>query len=140
MAEVPDVDEVVLAVCRLPVDYESMGRFNAVELMQRSGYPTERSFVTVDRLSACLADHPDWVNAWFSWSDDTRTTPAWYIRACGPDRFEVGLHDGPGSQLPMAFDNRVRACAEFVHRAIDSIAGIDDPRRARPVAVDPEGD
>jgi hypothetical protein len=40
------IDEVVAAVCRLPVDFEEVGQFSSVELLERSGYLDVRDQVT----------------------------------------------------------------------------------------------
>ena len=43
---------------------------------------------------------------------------------CGPESFEVGFLDGAGTHSVVAFDDEVRACAEYVHRAIADIADV----------------
>ena len=123
-AEVTELDLVVSAVCSLAEDYRTFGNRTAVELVRRSGYLARRSDVTVDRLAACLATNPAFVRAWFAWSDDTRANAHWYIRECGPASFEVGFLDGAGIHSVVAFDDEVRACAEFVHRVVADLANM----------------
>jgi hypothetical protein len=120
--EVTELDLVVSAVCGLAEDYRTFGNRTAVELVRRSGYLAYRSDVTVDRLAECLATNPAFVRAWFAWSDDTRANARWYLRECGPASFEVGFLDGAGIHSVVAFDDEVRACAEFVDRVVADLA------------------
>jgi hypothetical protein len=86
--------------------------------VRRSGYHSVRREITVDRLSDCLATDPDLVDAWLMWSEDNRSTPAWYIESLDTGAFEVGYYDhGRTSQL--TFDDRIRACAEYVRHYLE---------------------
>jgi hypothetical protein len=120
-----DVDAVVQAVCRLPIDH-SLGTLSAVDLVEGSGYLRLRSQITVERLAGCLAGHTDWVDAWFGWSADNRSTPAWWIGGIGNDRYEVGYSERPpvADPAPLVFRGKVVACAEYVHRELEQIAEI----------------
>jgi hypothetical protein len=124
MADVTELDLVVSAVCSLAEDYRTFGDRTTVELVRRSGYLAHRSDVTVDRLADCLSANPMFVRAWFGWSDDTRANAHWYLRKCGPGAFEVGFLDGAGIHSVLAFDDEVRACAEYVNRAIADLADL----------------
>jgi hypothetical protein len=95
-----------------------------VELVRRSGYLARRSDVTVDRLAECLAVNPAFVRAWVARSDDTRANAHWFLRTCGPGSFEVGFLDETGVHSVVAFDDEVRACAEYVHREVARIASV----------------
>ncbi len=116
----PNLTSVVTAACRLPIDF-SRGSVSAIELLVRSGYLTVRRDITLERLSDCLAMHPEWIDAWLQWSEDNRSSPSWYIETLGPDEFEVGHYNG-GRSSQMQFDDRVRACAEFVSRELEQLA------------------
>ena len=113
------LDAVVLDVCRLPVDFHTIGTVSAVELVRRSGYRSMRSDVTVGRVADCLRDHPDWVDRWFEWSADNRSSPAWYVLESGDGRFELGFFDGRATESTSFFTDRVEACATFVLRYLE---------------------
>ena len=117
-----ELDETVDTVCRLPTDYASFRIYTAVELLRRSGYVAVRSEVTVERLAASLAAHPDWVEAWFAWSAENRARMHWFIRDCGPEKWEIAWFDGDANRRSMSFADRTRACAEYVLRELESIA------------------
>jgi hypothetical protein len=118
-----DPDRTIEALCRLPVDFHALGNVSPVDLVVRSGYPAVASQVTADRARRCLAAHPDWVDSWFVWSDDQRSSPAWWLAEKSATTYEVGYSDPKleRQEPPLVFDDRVRACAEFMVRAIASI-------------------
>jgi hypothetical protein len=111
-----DSDDVVLAVCRMPVDFQS-GHRPPSELLRRSGYFAARSTITAETLVDCLSRHPYLVQAWTNWSEDKRTDRGWYL-----DALVVGYHEPGVRHTPVRFDDPVRACAEFVLREVESIA------------------
>ena len=118
-----DVDRTIEALCRLPVDFHTEGNVSPINLIVRSGYPAVASQLTVDRVRRCLAAHPNWVDSWFIWSDDQRSSPAWWLAEKSATTYEVGYYDPKHEreEPPLVFDDRVRACAEFMVRAIGSI-------------------
>jgi hypothetical protein len=118
---------VVIAVSRLASDH-ALGTMSPVELVERSGYRGLRSEVTVERLADCLAQHPDWVSAWLDYSEDKRSSPGWYIEDRDATETRVGYYEGPSSRPPTPFDDKLRACAEFVRLEVDDIAGFGRPR------------
>ncbi len=118
----PSVDEVVEAVCRLPQDMHAAGNVTAVHLVKSSGYPAIRSQVTVERLAACLAEHPEWVDQWLDWSADNRSSPAWYVIEADQGEFHVGFYDGQRSEPPTVIADRLAAVTEFIHRYLEHVA------------------
>jgi hypothetical protein len=118
-----DPDATTVAICRLPLDFYTLGNVSPIELLRRSGYKAVRSEVTIERLSACLREHPSWVDPWFRWSEDNRSTPAWYVREVRPGEYELGSVDRHGSVTPrLVLDDKVAACAEYIHRRVAQIA------------------
>ena len=122
----PGLIEVVTDVCRLPIDFYQ-SNVSPIDLVRRSGYLKLRGDVTVERLSAGLAREPELVDAWLMWSNDNRSTPAWYIKELDGGGFEVGYYDhGRASQT--VFDDRVRACAEYARHYLEGVADLIEGR------------
>ena len=111
-----DANDIAIDVCRMPLDFQS-GDQPPSELLRRSGYLTGRSGLTVETLVDCLSGHPDMVQAWTNWSRDKRADKGWYLEG-----LVVGYYEGGVRHTPMTFDDRVRACAEFVLREVESIS------------------
>ena len=116
----PSAAEVVTTVCRLPLDFRR-GNVSANDLVRRSGYLAARNEVTVERIAAYLASDPDLVDAWLMWSEDNRSTPAWYIESLDAGAFEVGYFDH-GRTSQVTIDDRNRACAEYVRHYLEQFA------------------
>ena len=117
------LDRTIEALCRLPVDFHTEGDVSPIDLIVRSGYPALMSPLRVDRVRRCLGDHPDWVDSWFVWSANQRSSPAWWLAEKSATTYEVGYYDSKleRQEPPLVFDDRVEACAEFMMRAISSI-------------------
>jgi hypothetical protein len=124
---VGDIGPTVEAVCRLPIDFHTLGDVSPVELVRRSGYRGQEGQVTVDVIADCLAKHNDWVEAWFVWSDDQRFSPAWWLNARSPSGYEVGYYDPKLARQakPSFFEDKVSACAEFVIRVIAQLDALE---------------
>jgi hypothetical protein len=115
------IDEVVTAVCRLPIDFRSSRDESPVSLVNRSGYLAVRGEITIARLLACLATQPDWVDAWFAYSEDQRCTPCWFLGETASG-YEVALIGGAEPHESTMFDDLLEACATYVHRELESLA------------------
>ena len=123
-----DVDRTIEALCRLPIDFRRTRNVSTIDLVVRSGYPAVASQVTADHVRRYLAGKPDLVDSWFAWSDDQRSSAGWWLAEKSATTYEIGYHDPKRErqEAPLAFDDRVRACAEFIVRAIELI----DPSRS----------
>lgn len=117
------IADVVLLVCRLPVDFHADGTVSATELVRRSGYAQLRSHVSAARLAACLGEHPEWVDAWFNWSEDNRSTPSWFIAEVAPGRFEVAFYDGLQAGQAEVYGDRTHAAVAFIKHYLDATPG-----------------
>ena len=90
--------------------------------MLRSGYLAVRHQVTADRILDCLSGDPSLPDAWIQWSADNRSMPAWYIVALDPRGFEVAYLDHYEITGRVQFDDKLPACAAYVHQALEQLA------------------
>ena len=115
------LDEVADAIVRMPLDEGP--KDSHVSLRQATGYMDRRGEINVDALYARLSADEHLVDAWQTWVEDQRSTPNWYFRTLDSGRFEVGLFDRQGRPSNVqVFDDRARACAEYLRHEIDSTA------------------
>ena len=104
----------VRRICNLPIDFRS-GEKSAIDLVRASGIGF-RSLTTAEVLPV-LQSNPMLIDEWISWSEDQRCTPAYYIQQEG-DCYVVGrLPEGE----QVEFDDRFRACADFIVKAVNLI-------------------
>jgi hypothetical protein len=112
--------DVVARICELPVEFRTRGNASVTQLVEESGYAGHKTAVTVEAVSRYIHDRPDLIEAWFSYSEDQRTSSGWYLICRADGKFEVGYFP-KGERLAIA--DREAACAEFIVREIRSIAG-----------------
>jgi hypothetical protein len=74
--------------------------------------------LTREGITEFLQENPNLIDAWMQWSEDQRTSPAWWFAKTNRV-YTVGLYPG-GEEF--TFTDRFDACAEFVIRQIESIA------------------
>ena len=116
-----ELDLIVEGVCRIPIDCVQLRTRSAVEVARRSGFGRRGDEVTVERIRRCLSGHPDWVDAWFHWSEDSRATPSWYlVEEAG--EYEVGHFGSGGRSSQVRFADRLEACATYVRHQLEGIA------------------
>ena len=115
------IGDVVMSLCRFPIDEHALG-LSPNDLVRASGFPGVRSEVTAGLLATCLRAHPDWIEAWFRWSEDQRWSPAFYLVEVGDGAAELGYYEGPGSQPPEMFTYLADAAAQFAIRTLGPIA------------------
>lgn len=116
--------EVVSAVARIPIDRRN-GESD-LDVLRRSGYLTHRAAVNADRLHHEFEMDSSLVEAWETWIESDRSVPRWYFRAV-EGSFEVVRVDRSGRPTErLYFESRQRACAEYVARELELLAGVSD--------------
>ena len=119
------LDEIADAIVRMPLDEGPND--SHISLLRATGYMDHRGEISVDLLYSRLCLDAHLVEAWHTWVDDQRTTPAWYFRTLDAGRFEVGMFDRQGRRVNVqVFVDRAHACAEYLRHEIDSIAEVID--------------
>lgn len=92
-----------------------------LQLVRESGLSQSPEALTPRAVGDHLSKHPQLVEAWTLLSLDKRTDRGWYLTERSDSSFEVGYHPhGPR----LSFSDLVQACAEFVVREADEIAGL----------------
>ena len=101
-------------ICNLPADIRA-GNQSAYDLVRSSGI--EFRTLTAAEVLPVLRSNPSLVNDWAMWSEDQRSTPAYYFLE-EDGRYVVG-------RLPeedrVEFDDRFSACADFIVKAVNLI-------------------
>lgn len=72
-------DQVLEALCRMPVEFRRRRDIGLVYLLEESGYPEEQERILESDIEAYLRAHPELVDSWVGESDDQRTSPAWCL-------------------------------------------------------------
>lgn len=113
-------EETLEAICNMAVDYNSQGNVSMLELFYRSGYRKQESRITEELIEKLLLKNPDLVESWLIESENTRTTPAWYVLP-KDNKWVVGLYPG-GKEL--IFGDKNKACACYIKKYMEALNGL----------------
>jgi hypothetical protein len=107
------------AICRIP---EGLAGHSLRDLVAETRYRELRAALTREELTDYLARHPGLVRGWLRYSEDKRTSGGWYLMhpASG---WLVGRLSGPENERELRFGSGPEACAEFILRELDGVAG-----------------
>ena len=115
---VPSSDQLDV-ICRIP---ERLGRKSVRDLVAETHYRELRPSLTREDLTDYLSRHPGLVREWLRYSEGKRTSGGWYLMhpASG---WLVGRLGGPEKERDLRFGSGPEACAEFILRELDGVAG-----------------
>ena len=107
------------AICRIP---EGLVRAPLRQLVTETRYREVRPTLSRENLAEHLSRHPGLVRDWLRYSEDKRTSGGWYLMhpASG---WLVGRLGGPETDRELRFGSGPEACAEFILRELDGVAG-----------------
>lgn len=106
----------------MPVRFHARGDVSVLRLVDESGYRDSPAALTVNAVSAYLAQHSGLVDAWLGYSSDKRVLSGWYFTERSADKFVVGYLGNHPNGGEFTFSDRIRACAEFIIREVRWIA------------------
>jgi hypothetical protein len=101
-------------ICNLPADFRT-GNQSIVDLVRASGINC--GSLTTEEVLPVLKANPDLVDEWSVWSEDQRSTPAYYFAEHGSNYVVGRLPDDDRVE----FDDRFAACADFIVKAVNLI-------------------
>lgn len=90
------------------------------DLYFRTGYDGIRGQVGPTDIERCLVEHPDWIEAWFLFSEDKRSG-GWWIGESG-GTFAIGYVSDARREGPIRFETKLGACIAFVVRELDDVS------------------
>jgi len=114
------ITKVVRAVCQMPRDFQERSNVSMITLLKESGYLRTAESITEQVLTEYFEQHPDLIDAWVRNSEDTRSSPNWYLREpTGPkEQWVVGFFpDGTAHRFP----KKAQACAFYVKRYLETL-------------------
>jgi hypothetical protein len=106
-------------ICRIPA---ALSRRSLQALVIETGYRELRPTLSRAEVAAYLAKHPGLVLEWLRYSENKRTSGGWYLLHPSTG-WLVGQLAGQGEERELRFETGPEACAEFILRELDSVAG-----------------
>lgn len=120
--------EVVEAVCMMPVMFKSLGNISMIDLLVQSGYRSSPGSVTAARIRRHLRAHPELLDPWLFHSEDQRCSPAWFLAEPGnpsgnESSWAVGLMTENAEVISLKrFSNRTAATAHYIMRQAENLS------------------
>src|SRR5688572_15332668 len=114
---------VVKALCRMPIVFEQRSDASMVALLRESGYVEARSEVSEKEIEIHIRKNPSLVDVWVGYSQDRRSSPAWYLAEPGTgldgdEGWRVGYYTERDRPPERVFPNEFAACAFFIMREV----------------------
>jgi hypothetical protein len=115
------VTDVVARACELLADRERK-RVPLLQLVNESGFREAPALLTTEAATTYLGLHQELIQPWLIYSMNKRASKGWYIVGKA-GQYEVG-YVPIGQREVLRFEDRTRACAEFVVREVREIASM----------------
>jgi hypothetical protein len=112
-------ENVTEEIAQIPEHYQS-SPCSTASLIEESGLLDRPEALTTNGVEGVLRDHPDWVEQWMARGGDQRIAGGWVLE-CEGERYRLKDFSTGKSAF---FDDRYRACAQFVVRYVRRIADI----------------
>ena len=107
------------AICRIP---QSLADHSLRDLVAETGYRELRPALSQHLVAGYLAGHTKLVLDWLHYSEHKRTPGGWYLMRTPPG-WVVGRLGGSEQERELRFGSGTEACAEFILRELDGVAG-----------------
>jgi hypothetical protein len=112
----------------LPRVFNRIGNVAIYDLLKETGYFEMYDQLSEEIIFESLAQHPEYVNDWLTYSEDKRTNSGWYFKQEGPNSYKVGYFGGKESEnIPYKYIDRIKLCAAFIKRESEDIRGSSGP-------------
>jgi hypothetical protein len=109
-------------ICELPKTFE-LGEKSASEIVRDAGYTKLKDRIGATEIYVTLNNDPDLVERWMHYSEDKRTTGWAFLKTKGGS-FAVQFYNEKMILMnEKIFEDKTRACADFIKCEIDSIDG-----------------
>jgi hypothetical protein len=116
-------DDILIDLVHLPRRFDASG-MSIYELLRQTGYFEMYDEILEADIRETLAQHPECVDEWISYSGDKRTSSGWYIKQEDSTIYKVGcLSPKGGKSIETSYVDHTDACAAFIKHELEDIRG-----------------
>lgn len=112
--------DIIYNVISIPNKFKK-GNDSFYSLAIQSGYFSSAEEITNDHIAEILEDHSHFINDWFCWSDDKRTSSGWFFQNSLPDKYVVGFSPWNETKPEVVFTDKYLACATFIKNELEEM-------------------
>jgi hypothetical protein len=117
-------NDMALQIASLPQRFHSLGNVSMFSLLEATGYLGLHEQISETDIRKALVSCPECVQEWMQYSEDQRSSSAWYFTLNDEGLYETGHFDiksVPNDTNRVQYENAIDACAAFIKHVIESI-------------------
>ena len=116
-----ELESLINEIISFPVKFYSLGNISIYSFLSNVGYLEHYNQVQDDSIATALAQSPEYIDAWFDWSENKRVTSGWYIEKGENAHYIVGFYPPSESHPPVYYADITKACTVFIIKEIESV-------------------
>ncbi len=117
-----DINYVINNLIELPKKFWSAKNASIYKLLEDTGYFESSDQIEENDILEALIQKPGFINEWFIWSENKRSSSGWYIRKDDNDKYIVGYFSPQKINTSKNEYSDVKtACARFIKMEIEDI-------------------
>ena len=116
------MDNTILnKIISLSTEFYNKRNVSIYTLLKETGYFEMYKNINETDVLNELAIHPEFINMWFSWSENKRSSSGWYIKQNDNSTYTVGYFPTNKDMPQLEFFDIKEACAAFIIKEIEEI-------------------
>ena|ERR1035437_3711140 len=116
------MDNIILnKVISLSTEFYNKRNVSIYTLLMETGYFEMYEQINETDILYELTIHPEFINKWFSWSENKRSRSGWYIKQNDNSTYAVGYFPANRDIPQLLYWDIKEACAAFIIREIEEI-------------------
>jgi len=116
------MDNIIInKVISLCAEFYNKRNVSIYTLLKETGYFDMYNQINETDILYELIIHPEFINNWFSWSENKRSQSGWYIKRNENSTYAVGFFPVNIDIPLLVYSDIKEACAAFIIREIEEI-------------------
>lgn len=119
--------DIAMQIVTMPRRFHSLGNISIFSLLKETGYFELHDQISEEDIRTALLCCPECIREWMQYSEDQRSSNAWYFTLNDEGLYETGHFDiksVPNDTNRVQYANAIDACAAFIKHEIESIRAL----------------
>lgn len=125
-----DIKNIINDIINIPSTLHCNETESMYSLLQKYNYFEQYDMVQEDLIREVLIKNPEYINQWLQWSEDKRSSEAWYFIKNTNNKYTVGYY-GSKKEIKKEYFDAASACAAFIKLDIESLRVAKELRHRR---------
>jgi sulfite reductase beta subunit-like hemoprotein len=116
------MDNIIInKVISLATEFYNKSNVSIYTLLKETGYFEMYNQINEADILNELTIHPEFIDKWFSWSENKRSSSGWYLKQNENSKYAVGYFPANRDIAQIEYSDIKEACAAFIIREIEEI-------------------